>query len=82
MLVAAVHKSQGEQLRKILMCCPFNFLCKAIALLIGHVAHYGLRGVEALSQCFTDQAGFAFSALDESNAFTSVLAPAWWRKYM
>ena len=82
MSVAAMHKSQGQQLRKILMCCTFNFLCKPISLLIGHEPHYGLRGVEALSQCFTDQSGFAFAALDESNAFTSVLAPMWWRKYM
>ena len=49
MSVAAVHKSQGPQLRKILMCCPFNFPCKPISLLIGHEPHYGLRGVEALS---------------------------------
>ena len=77
--LAAVEKSSGDMLRKILMCVPFNTLACTVQELIHKPPPYGLLGCGALSQMRADDDLLAFGSADEGNAFTTVVAPALWR---
>ena len=80
--VAAVPKRTGQQLRKILMVCPFNWAVEEVDVFMakaGYPFEYGLRGSGAITQTRLVEGDLSFSSADQSNAFTSVVAPeSWW----
>ena len=77
--IAAVRKSDGHSLRKLVQCCPFNSaLLSPDAVAGGHVS-LGLWGGEALNQATTEGDDSYAVALDEGNAFTYIETPCeWW----
>ena len=77
--IAAVLKSDGVALRKIVQCVPANSAMISPADVAGKRAYLGLIGGAAVSQ-FDAVEGVAFAtALDEGNAFSYVQTePAWW----
>ena len=79
--VATVWKKDRKALRKILMVCPANYLMHEVQDLTGDDDPYGLRGVGALT-AVRSSVPVSLCAGDESNAFSHVMAPVWWRKYM
>jgi len=77
--VAAVEKSSGTALRKILMSIPFNEACLTPSEVMGSRCDYGLVGGAALAQVAAHDAEFAALAWDQSNAFSMVVTPeSWW----
>ena len=89
--VAAVPKRSGDQLRKILMVCPFNaaavtvyeMMAAARAAGCSEVPDdddlYGMRGPNALAQVHTAGAEMFTCTADESSAFTYLEVPEpWW----
>ena len=75
---ATVGKRDSEQLRKILMVCPFSWATETVAL-VGQPG-YGLRGAAALQQVRAPS-GCKGASADLSNAFTHIEVPTWMRPY-
>ena len=61
----------------MLMTIPFNRIAYNVEELLGHRFDYGLAGGTAISQVYTEGDDLHVVALDESNAFTSVMVPEW-----
>ena len=78
---AAVLKKDGEAQRTILQVCPFNDAAQDIEEMFYDVPEYGLVGAEALAAVPTAAGQYHFATVDESNAFTHVVVPAWWHFY-
>ena len=76
--VSAVAKKKEGHLRKLLMCCPANYLWSSVRARASH----GMAAGGALSALRMHTSDLAAAAMDESNAFTSVLTPTWWWAYM
>ena len=74
---ACVLKKDMKTQRKILMVVPFNHFCFSIDELFGD-AGYGLMGAGALDQV---KGRYEVGTLDQSNAFTHIEAPPWWRRF-
>jgi len=80
MSIAAVQKKSGDQLRKILMCVPFNNATRTPSEILGQEAEYGLLGGVALGQLQSPTGALDVETLDQSNAFSVVRTPcSWWR---
>ena len=77
--LAAVAKSTGDMLRKILMVVPFNCALRALAEVLGAEPQYGMGAAGALGQVSCAEDLNCTATLDQGNAFTEVFAPeSWW----
>ena len=84
--VAAVEKKGSSptdrKTRKILMTCPFNEVAIALLAALGQAFDYGVQAGAALAQVDVRGGYLAVASVDQSNAFTHVFVPRWWRAYM
>ena len=68
-----VPKKDPSKLRKLLMCCPANYMFEDPR----YRAELGMGGGGAITRIHIPSDNLACSACDESNAFTYVLTPEW-----
>ena len=76
----AVGRAKDEFLRKILACCPANFLLVAISEIYAadqDLQDLGMLAGSLLGRVFCPRDTIGWSGLDETQAFTSVLLPQW-----
>ena len=78
---AAVPKRASSELRKILQVCPMNDAMLSVEDAIQADPGYGLQGTGALTQIVSESDRLVVACLDESNAFTYVEVPQWWRAF-
>jgi hypothetical protein len=78
--IASVMKSDGISQRKILMVCPMNDAIKSVEDFIAADPGYGLVSGTALSQARPINGQLCVGSVDESNAFTPVIVPTFWRR--
>ena len=78
---AAVEKRGTTDLRKILQVCPMNDAMKSVEEAIECDPAYGLQGTGAVTQIVSRSDRLVAALLDQSNAFTYVEVPEWWRAY-
>jgi len=76
--VSAVPKKKPPMLRKLIMCVSCNFAWEDVSKRVSS----GMGGGLSLTSMRTRGDEINFSSLDESNAFTSVLTPAWMWPWM
>jgi len=81
--VAAVKKSSGSKLRKIVQCVPLNNMLRPVdEIFPPDLANIGLTGGAALCRLSPVAPVTYGRGLDESNAFTMVECPPTWTPYM
>jgi len=81
MPIAAVQKKFGHQLRKILMCVPFDHVTLMPSKILGREAVYGVLGGVAFEQLQSPAGALDAEVLDQGNAFSVVRTPcSWWRR--
>ena len=64
------------------MTCPFNEVVLALAVALGAAFDYGMQAGAALAKVDVRGGHLAVASVDQSNAFTHVVVPEWWRAYM
>ena len=79
--IAAVPKRDSDDQRKILQVCPMNDAMLDVASAIGRDPGYGLQGPGAVAQVQAENDELHLASLDQSNAFTYIEVPPWWRRY-
>lgn len=83
--VLAVGRAKDARLRKLIACCPVNFLTIALLLLFPNLAHWtdmGMPGGALLCRAHTKNDIVGWAGGDLSQAFTSVETMRWLWFYM
>ena len=65
----------------ILQVCRTNDAMLDVATAVGADPDYGLQGPGAVSQMQTPTDELFWASVDQSNAFTYIEVPSWWRRY-